>query len=126
MFIVGSDMAHPKSRDEAYFQDKITTRRHLEKRIKEDPSLGYTYVMVRIIRPPFNHSGLLLNGTNSYCVKVGLFSEYFFEYNILGLSEDRKSASFIGDPKVKLTTTLSTEYADVLCLSTYYFTLTTF
>lgn len=46
VFIVGSDMAHPKSRDEAYFQDKIATRRHLEKRIKEDPSLGYTYVMV--------------------------------------------------------------------------------
>ncbi|CAG8978251.1 hypothetical protein HYALB_00009148 [Hymenoscyphus albidus] len=82
----GSDMEHPKCRDEAYFKDKVATRRHLEKSIQEDPELGYTYVM------------------------VGLFSEYFFEYNILGLSEDKKSATFIGDPEARLTTTLSTEY----------------
>ncbi|CAG8956480.1 hypothetical protein HYFRA_00003866 [Hymenoscyphus fraxineus] len=99
----GSDMAHPKCRDEAYFKDKVATRRHLEKRIQEDPELGYTYVMVR---EPFLVSS-----------KVGLFSEYFFEYNILGLSEDKKSATFIGDPEARLTTTLSTDVAKFLIAS---------
>ncbi|KAG9235198.1 hypothetical protein BJ875DRAFT_529749 [Amylocarpus encephaloides] len=89
----GADLYNPRTIDEAYFVDKIAARKHLESRVEEEPSLGYTLIM------------------------VGLFSDYFLLYNILGLSEDRKSANFIGDPESVLSTTASDDVAKVVAAS---------
>jgi len=39
----------------------------------------------------------------------GLFSEFMLDYNILGLSKDKKSAQFLGTSDALLTTTPTEE-----------------
>jgi len=64
---------------------KIQVRKALEESVKKDSSLGYTYVM------------------------TGIFSDFMIESNVLGISENKKTARFIGDPNVLLTATHTEE-----------------
>lgn len=39
----GADLTVPGNWEERYYQDKVVTREHLQKRTKDTPGLGYTY-----------------------------------------------------------------------------------
>lgn len=84
-FADGPDLTHPLVRNEPYFTDKIAVRKHLESRAQADVDLGYTYVM------------------------TGIFSELLLSFNILGLIKDNTSASYLGSPDAKVSTTYSDE-----------------
>ncbi|KAK9357648.1 hypothetical protein V1504DRAFT_436546 [Lipomyces starkeyi] len=85
----GADLTRDGTREESYFVNKIAARKHLAKRVKEDPSLGYTYVM------------------------TGLFSDFMIQFNTIFLSEDKKSANFTCFREARFSTTLSDDVAKV-------------
>ncbi|KAH6665717.1 hypothetical protein B0J14DRAFT_660416 [Halenospora varia] len=89
----GADLAHPTSAPEDYFVNKIATRKYLEEKVKEDERLGYTYIL------------------------VGLFNEIFLAYNVLGLSGDRKSTTFIGSPDAMVSATAAADVAKIIVAS---------
>ncbi|KAF4630751.1 hypothetical protein G7Y89_g7383 [Cudoniella acicularis] len=89
----GADLSHPVSLPEAYFKNKIATRKHLEARVAADPTKGYTYIL------------------------VGLFTEVFLAYNALGLSEDRRSARIIGAPGERVSITSAQDVAKITATS---------
>jgi len=83
--IVGPDFSNPVAAQESFFAPKLQVRKALEERASKDNSLGYTYVM------------------------TGIFSDFMVENNILGLSEDKRTATFLGDPDSLLTSTHTDE-----------------
>ncbi|KAH8656582.1 hypothetical protein BGZ60DRAFT_417284 [Tricladium varicosporioides] len=89
----GADLAHPTSAPEDYFVNKIATRKYLEEKVRKDEKLGYTYIL------------------------VGLFNEVFLAYNVLGLSEDRQSATFIGTPDAMVSATAAVDVARITVAS---------
>lgn len=72
-------------RDEPSCSDKLAVRAHLQTRVQKDPSLGYTYVM------------------------TGILSDLLLDSNMLGLSEDKTSAKYLGSPDARVSTTHSDE-----------------
>lgn len=86
MGIVGSDLTDPIVSKVPFFAPKIEVRKWLEERCSKDSSLGYTYVM------------------------NGIISNFMIQRNVLGLSEDKKTAKFLGDPNALLTATHTDEY----------------
>lgn len=89
----GADLDRDGTHQERYFKDKLAARRHVEKRAAEDPSLGYTLIM------------------------TGIFSDFFIETNTLGLSSDKRSATFTGSPDNRLSTTHSDDVAKLVIVS---------
>jgi len=89
----GMDLEREEARAESYFVNKLKVRKHLEEKVSKDPSKGYTYIL------------------------VGMFSDFTLNYNILFLSDDKKSASFLGEPDAKLTTTHSDDVGSIVALS---------
>ena len=80
------DFSGPVVTQEPFFAPKGQVRKALEERVSKDDSLGYTYVM------------------------TGIFSDVMVAGNILGLSEDKKTAKFLGEPDALLTSTHPDEY----------------
>jgi hypothetical protein len=89
----GADLDRDGTYQERYFKDKIAARRHVEKRAAENPEFGYTLIM------------------------TGIFSDFFIENNILGLSADKRSATYTGAPENKLSTTHSEDVARIVVTS---------
>ncbi|KDR76013.1 hypothetical protein GALMADRAFT_279302 [Galerina marginata CBS 339.88] len=89
----GMDLSKELASTESYFVNKLKVRKHLEDKVSKDASKGYTYIM------------------------VGMFSDFMLQYNILFLSDDKKSASFLGDPEAKLSTTQSDDVGSIVALS---------
>ena len=79
------NLTRPEPQSELYFENKLKVRKHLEEKVSKDASKGYTYIL------------------------VGMFSDVILGYNILGLSDDKKSAAFLGEPDAKVTSTHSDE-----------------
>jgi hypothetical protein len=81
----GADLTHALVRDEPYFADRISVRKYLEARAQADNSLGYTYMV------------------------TGVQADLLLEANLLDLSKDKKSATCLGHPDAKVSTTYSDE-----------------
>ncbi|KAF9552292.1 NAD(P)-binding protein [Agrocybe pediades] len=92
----GADLTHPVVSKEPYAVGKIEARKQLEERARKDQSIGYTYVI------------------------TGMFSDFILRphVNVLGLSEDRRSAKFLGAPDAVLTTTHTEDIGEFTVLST--------
>lgn len=80
------DLSRPEIQNESFFVHKLNVRKHLENVVSQDPSRGFTYIM------------------------VGMWSNWMLDFNIFGLSDDKKSASFVGAPNTVLTTTHAEEF----------------
>ncbi|KAF8910548.1 hypothetical protein CPB84DRAFT_1821384 [Gymnopilus junonius] len=89
----GADLTRPQQSEERYFVNKLKVRKHLEEKVSKDATKGYTYIL------------------------VGIFSDILLAYNMLGLSDDKKSASFLGQPDEPITTTNSDDVASITVLS---------
>ncbi|KIW70796.1 hypothetical protein PV04_03036 [Phialophora macrospora] len=89
----GADLTHALVRDEPYFADKVSVRKYLEARAQADNSLGYTYMM------------------------TGVEADLLLKANLLGLSQDKKSATCLGHPDAKVSTTYSDDVAQVIVRS---------
>ncbi|KAF2166486.1 hypothetical protein M409DRAFT_23124 [Zasmidium cellare ATCC 36951] len=86
----GADLTHPLAPTEPYFTEKLRVRAYIESLVEKDASLGYTYVL------------------------NGIFADLLLQKNILSVSEDKKSAEFIGLPETLVTTTHSDTVAEVI------------
>lgn len=91
--IDGANLDRNGTYQERYFTSKLLTRRHIEKHASEHPDFGYTLIM------------------------TGIFSDFFLEKNIIGLSADRKNAIFTGTPQTRLSTTHSTDVSKLIVTS---------
>ncbi|KDR76012.1 hypothetical protein GALMADRAFT_139768 [Galerina marginata CBS 339.88] len=89
----GADLTNEVAHGESYFANKVKVRNYLEEKVRNDPTKGYTYIM------------------------TSLFSDFMIQYNILFLSEDKKSANFLGKPDALLTTTYSDDVGGITVLS---------
>ncbi|KAH9481224.1 Isoflavone reductase-like protein IRL [Psilocybe cubensis] len=89
----GMDLTRPEIQEESFFARKLNIRKHLEHVVSQDPSRGFTYIL------------------------VGMWSNWMLDFNIFGLSDDKKSATFVGAPDTLLTTTHAEDVASVTVLS---------
>jgi hypothetical protein len=81
----GADLRCALARDKPYFADKISVREYLEAQALADSSLGYTYMM------------------------TGIQADLLLDANLLGLSKDKRSATYFGDSDAKVSVTHNRE-----------------
>ncbi|KAF4614016.1 hypothetical protein D9613_007432 [Agrocybe pediades] len=90
----GFDLKHELVlKEPATFSEKIEVRKHLQEKADQDASIGYTFLM------------------------TGIFGEWLTTFNALGLSEDKSTAQFYGEPNALVTMTDDDDIAEFTVLS---------
>jgi len=89
----GVDIYTSSNTTERYFQDKLKVRKHLEMVVKENPTVGYTYVM------------------------TGVFMEYLILQGMLGVDFKAHKASIIGTPNNTVSMTAMADIGKIVTAS---------
>ncbi|OQV09700.1 hypothetical protein CLAIMM_13792 [Cladophialophora immunda] len=89
----GPDLNHPAIKNEQFFAGMVAMRKHIEARVQTDNSLGFT------------------------CIMTGASSDLLLESNALALSDDQRSAIYLGNPTARVSVTHSDDVAKFIVAS---------